>query len=44
LVDFGLFHKAVEHLLGTPVFTHQLVTLRDELKQAIKDAWSKVIN
>ena len=35
-VDFTTFHADVEKRLGHPVWTHQFVTLTDEIREAYR--------
>lgn len=37
ICDFGDFHRDVEKRLGHPVFTHELPSLSDQIKQLYKE-------
>lgn len=41
---FNIFHKYVEQLMGRPVFTHELPSLADEIKEKAKSDFVLLCN
>jgi hypothetical protein len=40
--DFGIFHEYVEKLMGRSIYTHELMTLSDEIREKARPDFMRI--